>query len=136
LEDRSIKIEMRRKLRSEIVERIPSRDNAYEDLRRKCARWAADNFDKLKNANPQVPRDMSDRARDNWELLLAIAEVAGGKWPAWGARAARKLSEANDDETFAIVLLRDLKEMFEQDRVDALSSKDIVDALAAKEDRP
>ena len=40
LEDRSVRIELRRRLSTEAIERMPSGD-AYVDLRRKSARWAA-----------------------------------------------------------------------------------------------
>ena len=45
--------------------------------------------DQLVAARPDFPEALQqqDRARDNWELLLAIADVAGGDWPV-KARAA------------------------------------------------
>ena len=135
LEDRSIKIELRRKLRSEHVERIPSRDDAYAELRSKIARWAADHFAKLKDAHPDVPKELTDRGRDNWEPLLAIADAAGGDWRELARAAARHLSRADDDETYAIVLLKDLEAMFETEG-DELSSTAIVATLNEKEDRP
>jgi putative DNA primase/helicase len=135
LEDRSIKIELRRKLRSEQVERIPSRDDAYGDLRRKIARWVADHIEELKHAHPSIPKELTDRGRDNWEPLLAIANAAGGDWATLARTAARHLSRADDDETYAIVLLKNLAAMFETEG-DELSSTTIVATLNEMEDRP
>jgi hypothetical protein len=28
-----------------------------------------------------MPKDVTNRARDNWRVLKAIATVAGGHWP-------------------------------------------------------
>ena len=121
-------------MRSEHVERIPNRDDAYADLRSKTARWVADHFEKLKDAHPD-DKELTDRGRDNWEPLLAIADAADGQWPALARSAARYLSRADDDETFAIVLLKDLAVMFDTDG-DELSSTEIVEKLNAMEDRP
>jgi hypothetical protein len=105
---------LRRKLKTDEVERIP-RDDPYADLRRKCARFAADNFDDLTKAKPTRPIGLNnDRAADNWEPLLAIAEACGCQ--AEAREAALELSGVDDDETDAIVLLADLKTVFERAR--------------------
>ena len=135
MEDRSIKIELSRKLRHEKVDRIPNRENAYADLRAKIARWAADHAEQLKNAHPDIPKELSDRGRDNWEPLLAIADAVGGDWPVWARTAARRLSRVDDDETFAIVLLKDFQTLFET-HGDELSSIEVAEKLAAMEERP
>jgi uncharacterized protein DUF3631 len=62
------------------MSRIPSSADAYDELRHKCARWVADHAGALKDARPDVPEALSDRARDNWTPLLAIAEAIGGEW--------------------------------------------------------
>ena len=98
LEDRSILIELRRKLKSDQVTRIPRDPNAYSDLLRQCARWAIDHMQELQAANPVLPEELNDRARDNWEPLLAIAEACGGGWPERARDAAMQLSGIDDDD--------------------------------------
>ena len=61
LEDRSIRIELRRRLKTEMIERMP-RGDAYAELRRKCARWTADCLEELKGADPKIPAELNDRA--------------------------------------------------------------------------
>jgi hypothetical protein len=137
LEDRSIRIELRLRLRAEEIERMP-RGDAYVDIRRKSARWAVDNIERLKDADPKIPTALNDRAADNWRPLLAIADACGfGKE---AREAALELSKVDDDETDAIVLLGDLADLFdsEEQRVHSavsLSSSEIVKALAELEDR-
>jgi hypothetical protein len=136
LEDRSIKIELKRKRPEDKVERIPNDDDAYRDIHRKCARWGKDNLDVLRTAKPEPVAELNDRARDNWEPLLAIAEACGGDWPSKARKAAKLLSEVDDDETHSIQLLQDLKWLFERAKNRNLSSAEIIDALKDMEDRP
>src|SRR6516165_2395862 len=49
--------------------------------RRKFARFALDNAEALRAANPAVPKGFDNRLRANWRLLFAIADLAGGSWP-------------------------------------------------------
>ncbi len=131
----SITIELKRKLRSEQVDHIPEDDYAYEELRRKAARWALDNEARLKGARPELP-DLHDRARDNWRPLIAIADLAGGDWPKMAREAAVALSGVDDDETQSILLLRDLQKLFARYDDENLSSAFIAERLATMEDRP
>jgi len=137
LEDRSIRVTLRRKLKAEKVERIPNGD-PYIALRRKCARWTADNLTRLERAEPEIPDQLNDRAADNWRPLLAIAEACG----CWtqARNAALRLSAVDDDETDAIVLLGDLADLFDdEERLDpssvSMTSADLVMKLVAMEDR-
>ena len=36
----------------------------------------------LPHSWPQLPDQLNDRQQDIWEALLAIADAAGGEWPA------------------------------------------------------
>jgi putative DNA primase/helicase len=84
LEDRSIIFPLRRKLPHEQVERLRLDREGFDDLKRKCARWAIDNFTKCKNSDPLPIQELEDRANDNWLPLLAIADLcnwSGGHVP-------------------------------------------------------
>src|SRR5262249_6567804 len=52
LEDRMIKLELRRKAPEERVNRLPPDDGPFDKLRRKCARWVKDNIESLRAARP------------------------------------------------------------------------------------
>ena len=80
----------------------------------------------LSAANPTLP-EINDRARDNWEPLLAIAEVCDSEWADCAREIAVKLSGEDDDETFSIQLLHDLKALFEREHHKNLASAFIAD---------
>ena len=135
LEDRSIGIGLKRKLRTEKTERIPRNADAYEDLRRQCARWAQDQLVALSAANPALP-EINDRARDNWEPLLAIAEACDSEWGEYAREIAVQVSGEDDDETFSIQLMHDLKALFERAQHKNLASAFIAGKLGEMEQRP
>ena len=70
-----------------------------------------------------------------WEPLLAIADLAGGEWPSRARRAATILSgrASVDDDTLAIRLLVDVRQVFTED---TLGSADLVYRWVRLEDRP
>lgn len=138
LRDRAIEVRLRRRRPDEAVERVRlDRLGELEPLRRRCARWAADNLDALREADPDVPGELHDRASDNWRPLLAIADVAGGEWPERARRAALRLSGAEvDDGDAGVLLLSDLRDLFAARGADRLASAEIVGALTEMEDRP
>ena len=108
--DLAIKIEMKRKTTGEPVERFYVRDAApiAGPLRDRLAAWAQANAGTLVVARPELPDELSDRAGEAWEPLLAIADLAGGTWPARGREAALHLSasmEADDAASRGVQLL-------------------------------
>ena len=139
LADRSVIIRLRRRRPDETVERLRlDRLGGLEPLRRRCARWTSDHLDDLRDADPDVPEALHDRARDNWRPLLSIADAAGGPWPERARRAALLLSgDADaDDGDVGVVLLHDLRDLFARRATDRLSSSEIVAALTQMEERP
>lgn len=137
LASRSITIELRRKGAGETVEPLRQSHRAELDvLRRKAARWAADNHDYLRHAEPDIPVGLVNRGADNWRFLLAIADAAGGDWPDRSRKAAVTLSADLSDDSHAAVLLADLRTLFDTAKTDRLASTEIVAALTAMEDRP
>jgi putative DNA primase/helicase len=74
------------KLPSEVVDDFNKRDDEeFVTLRRKLLRWSVDNAVTLQAATPEG--QFNNRIRNNWQLLWAIADLAGGEWPK-RARAA------------------------------------------------
>jgi putative DNA primase/helicase len=140
IEDRSITIAMQRRAPNEIVERFRlDRLQEHEDLRRKAARWAQDHAEPLRGADPEVPGEInSDRARDNWRPILAIADEIGGEWRRRAREAAVALSGADEtfDEEPRTLLIKDLDGLFRSQRADRLESRKIVKWLVAMPERP
>jgi hypothetical protein len=130
-------VQLQRKPKSASVARLRRRDSVeFEVLRRQAARWAADNFPKLADPDPAIPISLNDRAADNWRPLLAIAELAGGDWPARARDAAGLLSgEGHDSTSLNVELLADIRLAFgEQDK--EIRSAVLVAKLVADPERP
>lgn len=140
LEDRAIIVRLERKKKTETVERLRGRSarETFEPLRRKAATWTADHLEELRELEPAIPESLNDRAADFWEPLLAIADAVGGVWPDGARRAATVLSGEEDlhDNTPAIHLLSDLRDVLIASERGRISSKALAEALASLEERP
>ena len=138
LADRAVTVALRRKRPDEQVERLRlDRMNEFESLRRQAARWAEDNLEALRVADPNVPFDLHDRAADNWRAMFAIADRAGGHWPDMARRVARAAAATSDLEDSArVMLLKDIRDIFEKRDIDRLTSVEIMGDLVEMEHRP
>ncbi|HHJ40067.1 MAG: hypothetical protein AXA67_02165 [Methylothermaceae bacteria B42] len=135
--DRSIVIQLRRKLPSERVERMPlDLDERCLPIRRRCVRWAEDNAEKLKRADPDMPQHGNDRALDNWLPLFAIAEAAGGEWPVNVRLAFNGLETLDEDDGIGPLILRDIRTVFTERRIERMFSRELVAALIEIEESP
>ena len=116
IRDRSIVIELERKRRDEPVERLRVRDlgNEPEELQQRLRDWAAEHTEVLREYRCELIPGISDRLEEAWEPLLAIAELAGGDWPARARAAAVALAEGDDHgaEDHAQLLLAALQDIF------------------------
>jgi hypothetical protein len=91
---RALHFGMLPKLPSETVEEFQYADNdEFLEQRRKFARFALNNAEALRAANPMVPKGFDNRLRANWRLLFAIADLAGGSWPKRIRAAAVQLTK-------------------------------------------
>ena len=136
--DRSITIVMRRRAPGENVDRfrrIQAEERA-KPIREELEQWAAANINSLRNARPNVPEELSDRAADCWEPLLAIADAAGNSWADRARKAAIILSgqKAKEDESLGVRLLTDIKQVFAEE--EKLFSGELCQRLAALEESP
>jgi putative DNA primase/helicase len=138
IEDRSISINLRRRRPEERIERLgPERIADLQQMARRAASWAADCMIELASADPQIPDALHDRAADNWRPLLAIADVAGGDWPARARSAALELSnDTSDQDSVGTLLLHDIRSAFESKSVDRISGDELTTYLVNLDDRP
>lgn len=139
LDDRSIRIRMQRKpIDKHTAEFREDRIEPFIALQRQTARWAADNMDALRAADPAVPDVLNDRARQNWRPLLAIANLIGGDWPQLALKAAEAISgpSDNDEDSGGVLLLRHCKEIFEENNLGYLTPTNLVGHLCANPEWP
>ncbi len=138
IRDRSITVHMKRRHNGEQVERL--RHTVVADdaaaLRADLETWATDAVDLLRDALPELPDALSDRAADGWEPLLAIADLAGGEWPDRARTAAVELSaQADDDEASLRTLLLAATRAALGD-LDRISTVDLLAAINAEDELP
>jgi hypothetical protein len=153
IESRSIPIALKRKTKSELVDKWRRRD-AWEEadgLRQRLE--AVLKVDDLRGARPTMPEGLSDRAEDVLEPLFAIADSAGGTFPSRARTAAvalmghqaRGAQEA--DQAIRLELLADIRTIFEEEgnpdvmptqgKADAVPpTTGLLDALNNLDDRP
>ncbi|MCY4355083.1 MAG: DUF3631 domain-containing protein [Truepera sp.] len=143
--DRSLVLNLeRRPANAPALPRWRDRDRgAIEELQRQLLRWVTDNREAILAARASVsyPPGLHDRARDAWESLLAIANIARGEWAgqdgrAWAACEALRLNET-DETGVREQLLADLRVIFEEaGNPETLSTQEILDELHQLEARP
>ena len=144
--DRSIPIKLKRARRG-TVERFREREVGREvgELRAKIAAWAQTNLAALRDARPEIPRELSDRQADVCEPLLSIADLAGGDWPTAARAALEELCVGAQiaDDSIGVRLLADVRRVFYPVNDDGnplpeterIASEDLAESLGAMEDR-
>jgi putative DNA primase/helicase len=140
LHDRSIVIQLRRKLVHEKTEKLRhANPHLFNELQRKLLRFANDHAELITNSRPNFPESIriSDRALDNWEPLLAIAKLAGNTWTEKVYQAAANLSEG-DKETLPIgtELLKDIEKIFADKSIIKIHTVDLINCLCEDEESP
>jgi len=137
--DRSVVIKLRRKLASEHITKW-NYDNfsKFESLRQRLKRWSDDNFELLKNCEPNIPNNDNDRAIDNWLPLFSVASLISAEWLTNVEEAFKSLNSSNDgdNENISTMLLIDIKKIFAETDSDKIYSSDLVAKLVEMEDRP
>jgi uncharacterized protein DUF3631 len=128
---RAIVINMRRAPGDARLEQLDEFDPTFPAARAEIQKWAA--ICSLAR-EPEMPPELHNRAADNWRVLLAIADDLGhGE----AARAAALALSANRlDEDPGIVLLVDIRTVFETLSVDRIPSASLVRGLLALDDSP
>ncbi|MDD5462874.1 MAG: DUF3631 domain-containing protein [Methylococcales bacterium] len=137
LMDRAVILELRRKLPHESVERLRHAEpDLFNMLASKLARFADDYRCQVRVARPQLPEQLNDRAQDNWEPLLAIADTAGGQWPQLARSAALKLSGSESDAmSVGVELLADIQEILDTKKVDKIFTAHLIEALCEDDEK-
>ncbi len=135
---RAVVVRMRRRAPTAQVEAWRRRVHASEGekLREQLTAWAPDVYEDVREAWPDMPVGIEDRDADVWEALLAVADAAGGDWPARARCSAVALVADSKAGTpsLGVRLLADLRTVFGD--LDAMSTKDILVALNSDDEAP
>lgn len=138
--DRSIPIRLQRKRPGETVARFRRRYAKHEaaEIKASVSDWISSIVDHLKEAEPCIPDELTDRQQDGIEPLLAIADEAGGTWPETLRAAVLEIfrSEAAEDQNIGVQLLGDLRAIFDATQADKMFTADLLTALKEIETSP
>ncbi|MEU7599901.1 DUF3631 domain-containing protein [Streptomyces sp. NPDC041003] len=137
---RSVIIRMRRRARNEKVEPYRQRIHEAEGnaLRKQLGAWADSVRERVQDAWPEMPPEVTDRPADVWEPLLAVAEAAGGEWPSRARAACLELvhaAKADDKGSIGIRLLTDLRDHV-LSGIDRLPTVAVLDRLCSLDEAP
>lgn len=136
LEQRSIVVEMQRRLADENVDELrEDRTEQLRNLARMCARWADDVAELARDHDPDMG-GLINRVADNWRPIFAISDLIGQDWPARARNAAAALLPIGDGDSIGPMLLADIRVAFDEKSVDRLSSAELCEALNGMEGRP
>ena len=136
--DRAVVIRMRRRSRGEQVAPYRTRRDAppLHELRDRLSVWTRGHLEDLEAATPDMP--LEDREADTFEPLIAVADLAGGDWPARSRKAAEVLTAAerdtDTDTSLTVRLLADLREVFAGE--ERLDTRTIIDRLVKVDEAP
>lgn len=138
LADRSIIIALHRRPKAVTLLKYDStQDDESAVLRRKIVRWVSDHIETLRSHKPQSVESLNDRSADNWSTLLAIAEVAGGRWAQRARAAAFSLSASIDDRlSVSEMLLVDFRTILDAAPNSHIRTAHLLEALENLGDRP
>ena len=141
--DRSVVIALERKPVSFELGRWRDRDRKQiERIQRQLVRWTNDIRKKLPASMRTVsfPPSLDDRGRDAWEVLLAIADLAGQEWSGKALRACTKITTKTrtaDQDSRKEMLIADLAKIFADKHNPAhLPTVLLLKELHALEERP
>lgn len=138
--DRAVVIRMRRRAPDEPVTpfRLRRVKPRAEQIRERMAAWAEGHAEELGQAEPDMPARITDRPADVWEALLAVADAAGGQWPARARQAAVALEAVRSEATPSrgVQLLADVRALFAQVGTDRLASEELCRRLASLVEAP
>jgi hypothetical protein len=90
-------------------------------------RWAEAKPDL--NLDPDLPRGLRNRVADNWRPLIAIADCFGAYWSQAAREAAVTFAHTYHDEDAGVVLLSDIRDIFNRTAADRMASIDLITAL-------
>ena len=136
---RAVTIHMRKAAYGDDPEEFLEEDVELEaaPLRAELAAWAATVADQVATARPERPEGVRNRAAEIWRPLLALAEAAGGDWPAVTRAACTHFvidTATSQEESTGVQLLAALRDLFTQHGTDRMRTADILSALHALEE--
>src|SRR6266478_6615257 len=108
---------LRMKMTTRKLKRIELYHDDFDIVRRHIIDWAQG---RQLNRDPEMPKQLNNRIADNWRVLIAIADAVGGKWGEIARQVAVRLSARYSDEDLRLILLGDIRTVFDTRRIDRI----------------
>jgi hypothetical protein len=83
---------------------------------------------------PQMPPELRGRVTDNWRPLIAIADSFGAEIGRIARAAAVAFAQEYRDEDWVVILLHDIRKVFDARGIDRIHGKTLLAALHELED--
>jgi hypothetical protein len=144
---RSVIVRMKRRAPTESIAPWRRRINGPEaaELYKRLMDWS-NAVIPLEDGWPDMPASVEDRDADIWEALLAVADLAGGRWPQTARAAATALVAESKvaAPSLGILLLSDIRSIFDENTggdlfgntCDRISTSDLLKKLNDLEESP
>ena len=79
--------------------------------------------------DPDLPKDLRNRVADNWRTLIGTADCFGPTWARLAREAAVTFAHTYHDEDAGVILLSDIRDIFNRTTADRMVSVDLIVAL-------
>lgn len=79
--------------------------------------------------DPALPKDLKNRVADNWRPLISVADSIGPYWSEAARDAAVTFAHTYHDEDAGVILLSDIRDIFNTTFADRMASADLITAL-------
>jgi hypothetical protein len=124
---RSVVINMQRHANTDTpLQELNEHDPMFAAARAEIQKWAATC---TLVREPEMPPELHNRAADNWRVLIAIADDLGRGEAARAAAVALSVNRLDEDP--GVILLGDIRTVFDTLGVDRITSAALVEALLA-----
>lgn len=130
---RCVRVQMRRKVQGETVQRLRSADRQkFNHMRSQMHRFVKDSQQELAKGHTDMPSELSDREQDNWEPLFTVARCAGPRWLAKAREAALSIKGSTEEpQSMTNSLLADIREVLPGRQVLYIPSAKLLEALTS-----
>ena len=128
---RCVRVQMRRKVQGETVQRLRSADRQkFSHMRSQMHRFVKDSQQELAKGHTDMPSELSDREQDNWEPLFTVARCAGPRWLAKAREAALSIKGSTEEpQSMTNSLLADIREVLPGRQVLYIPSAKLLELL-------
>jgi hypothetical protein len=124
---------IRMKMATRELKRIEMRLEDFDIIRNEIVDWCQGR--KL-DPDPVLPDALNNRLADNWRVLISIADACSKDWGRKAREVAVRLSQRYSDDDLRLILLSDIKAIFDTKAVDRITMAELVAELIALEGQP